>query len=1057
MYNDKELPAIYKNSIAAAFFIKCKQLCIALLACIIAIVISFPVLSQTTKSVTGTVLDEKGNILSGVSVLIKGSKNGTSTDEAGKFTINVKPGDVLIFSMTSYSAVDINVNTQTNISVRMTPSLSSLGEVVVVGYGTQKKAALTSAVSSIKGSDIVTTKNENVLNSLAGKVPGLRIVQNSSEPGDFSNNFDIRGMGSPLLVVDGVPRTDITRIDPNDIESFSILKDGSAAIYGVRAANGVILITTKRGKKGTMELNYSGSYGWQVPIKFPQSVNAVDWMTLVNEKSMHNANGGIITYDSAAIAPYLNGTKQSTNWFDAVMRKSAPQTQHNISASGGSDRINYYASLGYTGQQGMFKSGDLNYKRYNIRSNVSAKITSNLTVDLNLNAIMDQKNQPYQAAWYIFRSLWFEPAIQPVYLNNDTNYPNVGQAGVMNPLIMSQADNSGYITFNNKWFQSSVAATYNIPRVPGLNIKGLYSYDYSTNDNKKFNKAFNTYTYNASTKTYTAVLNSSPSTIRREFYEFPKDLAQLSINYTHSFLGKNNVSALLLYETSKQQGDNLYAQRELSIPLDQLFAGNTTNQVGSMDGGSAKSYTYVYKSWVGRVAYDFRQKYFAQFSFREDASSKFRGAQKWGFFPEGELGWRISEENFWKNSSILSNVSNLKVRATYGETGDDNNANAYQFLQGYTYPSGGYVFGNDYISGVANKGIPNPGMSWYTAKTFDAGLDAEVLKGLVNFTIDYFVRNRSGIPSTQLNSLADVVGVALPQQNLNGDRTKGFDFEIGHKNRIGKLGYNVRATFGYSRTMNTTIIMAKAGNSYLNWKNNTANRWNDIFTGYGSNGQFQSYNEIEYSDIFIPRNIVVGDYRYEDWNGDGQIGVDDSHPIATKGMPLITYGVIIGVAYKGIDLNMVFQGAGKVNTSYTEQLTTPLWSGGSALSQFMDRWHPADPKADPYDPNTKWVPGYYAYTGSVPFNNTLSNLHSSAYCRLKSLEIGYTIPAEILQHVGIKNLRVFANGYNLLTFTRLKFLDPEHPSDISAIGTGSNYGYLYPLDRIYSVGLNVKF
>jgi TonB-linked SusC/RagA family outer membrane protein len=1018
--------------------------------------------AQNSYIISGIVQDNTGAPISGVSVTLKGSKTGVTTDETGKYSLTLPNGQkngIIVFSYVGFATQSLAIPASRVLNVTLVPKTSQLSDVVVVGYGTQKKASLTSAVSSITSSQIVTTKNENILNTLTGKIPGLRVVQNTSEPGSFNTSFDIRGMGSPLIVIDGIPRTDITRIDPNDVESISVLKDASAAVYGVRAANGVILVTTKKGKKGKVELNYTGTYGLQVPSFFPNSVNAVQYMTLVNEQSMHNVNGGHITYSPEDIAAYQNGTKQSTDWHKATVNTSAPQTEHNLSASGGTDKTRYYVSLGYMGQDGILKSNDLNYKRYNFRSNLSTEISKRLTFSLHLSGTMDEKNQPDQAPYWIFRSMWYQPPTNSVYANNNPLYLN-NLPNPLHPVAQSEADVSGYQKFDNKWFQSSADLTYDIPFLEGLSVKGLYSFDYILNDNKIFQKEYNLYRYNSATDTYIPSLNQSPSTIRREFYEYPTNLEQLSLNYHHNFSGVHNVTALLLYEQSTRNADNFYAQRQLSIPVDQLLAGNSLNQQGNMNTGQL--YEYQNAAYVGTATYDYKSKYFGKFGFRYDGSSKFATAKQWGFFPEGELGWRISEENFWKNNSSLSFINSLKIRGSYGLTGDDA-ASSYQFVSGYTYPASGSstgqppgaVFNGTFINGVQSKGIPNPNISWYTAKTLDGGIDIEAWDGLLDFTFDYFVRNRSGLLATQLLTLPDVVGANLPQQNLNGDRTQGFDFEVGHQNHIGAFNYKLTGTFSMTRTMNTVKVQAKAGNSYLNWLNNTANRYNNIYFGYGSDGQYDSYQAIENSDIYVNRSTVVGDYKYQDWNNDGQIGVDDSHPIATTGLPLITYGINLGGSYKNLDFNFLFQGAGMVNASYLEQLSTPLWAGGNALSQFLNRWHPADPTADPYSPSTVWVPGYYAYTGTVPYTNTLANLHSAAYLRLKSVEIGYSLSQKLLSRTGIKGVRFFVNAYNLLTFTHLKYLDPEHPSAISAVD--QQYGYAYPLDKIYSIGLNVQF
>jgi TonB-linked SusC/RagA family outer membrane protein len=1027
---------------------------ITLFALLLSAVFATTASAQRGGNIQGIVLNEQGLPVSNVSVMVKETRLGTTTDSTGRFAVIAKTGQTLIFSIVGYASTEIVLKNEELVTITLTSATTSLEDVVVVGYGARKKATLTGAVASVTGKQIVTTKNENVQNMLTGKVAGLRVIQNSSEPGSFDNALDIRGLGTPLVIIDGVPRNNITRLNPTDIESISVLKDASAAIYGVRAANGVILITTKKGKKGQLKLEYNGVYGLQFPSRLPKPVGIFDYMTLVNEQRMHNINGGTPLYTEADFEAYRNGTKVAANWQDAIIRKSAPFTQHDISASGGTDNASYFVSLGYMTQDAIFKSDDVSYERYNLRSNLSIKVSKGLTFDVNMNGILDQKDQPYISPWYVFRSLWYQPPVQNIYANNNPAYFNNVPSN-LNGVAHSRSDVNGYMILKNKWFQSSVSLNYDLPFVKGLSVKGLYSYDFNDNNNKIYMKAYNLYNYNASTNTYTPVPQQTPATVRREYAEFPSTLAQASVNYSRTFADKHNITALLLYERNTRSGDNLHAQRELSLAVDQLMAGNSTNQIGNLSTGNL--YKTINASYVGRLAYDYKGKYIAEFTFREDGSSKFAPDEQWGFFPAGFVAWRVSEENFFKNVSALSFINNLKLRGSYGVTGDEN-ASTYQFITGYNYPvggsatglPGGSVFDGVFVSGVQSKGLPNPAISWYTAKMLNLGIDVQAWKGLLGFTFDYFERERTGLLATQALTLPDVVGVGLPQENLNGDLSKGFDFEVSHENRIGKFNYNFRGVFGYTRTMNTTRVVARAGNSYLNWNNSTytADRWNNLYWGYGSNGQFQSYDQIVNNPFYVPRNTVVGDYIYEDWNGDGQISSQDNHPISVAGLPMITYGFTIGASYQGFDLNMTWNGAGKVYVSYFEQLNTPLWAGGGALEQFMDRWHPADPKADPYDPNTVWVPGHFAYTGTVPYTNTLANASSAAYLRLKTVELGYTLPQRFFKRNGLKGLRVYANAYNPVTFTKLKFLDPEHPS--------SQFGYLYPLDIKLTFGLNIQ-
>lgn len=1007
--------------------------------------------------IRGKITDESGQPIANVSVMEKNTSNGTVTGEDGSFTLNVKNNQsALVFTHLEYETLEVPVNGKDFINMSLKKKNALLSDVVVVGYGKQKRVNLTGAVSAVTTKDIVTTKNENVQNMLTGKVAGLRIVQNTSEPGSFTNNFDIRGLGTPLIIIDGIPRDNVSQLNPDDIESVSVLKDASAAVYGVRAANGVVLITTKKGKSGTPEITYSGNWGWQKMSGMPKLLNAVDYMTLVNEQNMHNPDNPKLVYTDADFAPYLNGTKKSTDWFGATLKNTAPENQQNLSVTGGIDKTNYFLSLGYTGQDGFFRSNDLNYHRYNVRSNVTTRLTKRLSVDLNVNGIMDQKNQPWQDADWVFRTLWGMLPTDPIYANDNPKYLMKPAPEGDNPIAMTRSDISGYQKFNNYWFQSSAAFHYDIPYVEGLKLNGLFSYDMKFSDNKYYRKMYSEYIYDAAADKYNATTYGGPSQIKNEHYSFPSMLSQISLNYDRKF-GDHSVNALVLFEESERSEDNFYAQRDLSLALDQLMAGDASDQLAFV---ADKNGVYQWNNHglVGKFNYAYQGKYLAEFSFRYDGSSKFPPGKQWGFFPSGSVGWRISEENFFKNSEALSFINNLKIRASYGKLGDDASANNnVPIISGFKYPAdgdnnkmpSGSVFNGNFINAIQSTGVPNPNLTWYTSKTTDIGIDIEAWKGLLGITADIFRRDRSGLLDYRSGSLPDVLGAALPQENLNSDRAQGIDLEINHRNKIGKFEYFVKGIFGYTRTEWRHKDMAPAGNSWENWKNNNDDRYNNIWWGLGADGRFQSYSDIINNPVYYDRYALLGNYEYEDWNGDGQINDLDRHPIAYQQQPLINYGLTIGGSYKGIDVNLLFQGANMSAVSYIEQLRIPLWGGRSALAQFMDRWHPVDPTANPYDPNTKWISGNYAYTGTQPDENSMFNIQNCGYLRLKTVEIGYTLPVKTLSSIGVKNVRVYANGYNLVTFTKLKYMDPEHPS--------SSWGYLYPLNKVFNVGINLRF
>jgi len=1009
-------------------------------------------------SVSGTVVDETASPLAGATVRVIGTDRATTTNAEGGFTIAASPQDSVSVSFVGYNDKTLLVGNQRTLTISLEPSSSTnLDEVVVVGYGTQKKQTLTGAVSQISNAEIVTTRNENVQNMLTGKIPGVRVVQKSSEPGSFNNEFDIRGLGTPLVIIDGVPRDNITRLDANDIESISVLKDASAAVYGVRAANGVVLITTKKGKAGAIDLDYSGSFGLQNPTGSPRSVDAAEWMTLRNEKTMHNVNGGSRAYSPEEIEAYRNGTMQSTDWWDLVMRPLAPQTQHTLSATGGSERIQFFTSVGYQQQESFIRSNNLNYDRFNLRSNLSAKINDRLTLDLNISGITDKKEQPYTNSDWIIRTFQRASPIQPAYANGNPEYLQQGLIEGENPIAMMDSDISGYKEFGNKWFQSSMTLSYAVPGIEGLTAKGMFSYDFQTADNRLYRKEYNVYTYDEASDVYSARGFQSPNTFRREYFTKGVTLYQLSINYNRTFNSDHRVTGLALLEGQRRVGDNFFAQRELALDLDQLFAGITDNQIGSMNTGADDLYERTNMGIVGRATYDFRSKYLAEFGFRYDGSSLFGSANRWGFFPSGSVGWRLSEETFWKDS-FLRFLNDFKLRASYGVMGDDG-ASSYQFITGYTYPAGGdnnrlpggYFFDGSFVNSAASKGIANPMITWYEARTFDLGIDFSAWNGLLSGTVDYFNRNRTGLLTTRALSLPSVVGAALPEENLNGDRARGFEVELTHRNNLGGFEYNLRGMVTYTRIRKLHDERSRAGNSYENWRNNNANRNQNFHVGYGAAGRFTSYDEIANSPVYYGRGTLPGDYIYEDWNGDGIINGLDAHPIVYQDSqsPFFNFSFNIGAAWKGFDLNALFQGSALSYVKYIEQLREPMWGNdfSNALSYFLDRWHPTDPTVDPYDHTTVWVPGKYAYTGTLPDENSEFNMHDASYLRLKSLDFGYTFTNRLTESIGLKQVRVYFNGYNLVTFKSIE-LDPEHPNE--------SWGNLYPLSRIYTFGLNIK-
>lgn len=1022
--------------------------------------------AQDLRTITGSVVDEQDEPLIGATVkLVENIKSAAVTDIDGKFTIKAATGNSLEVSYVGYKNQKVRITGQSDYVIKLVPSDQLLSEVVVVGYGTQKKATLTGAVSQLTSDEMQVTKSQDAKNMLTGKVPGVRVTQATSEPGDFSQgNFDIRGYGgSPLIVVDGVPRGNFERLDPNEIESISVLKDASAAIYGAQGGNGVILITTKKGQEGRAKVTYSMYYGIQTPAEMLKPVGSIDRMTLYNEKTMRSLTLPTLTFDDAAFEAFYSGAKTSTDWYDAVMKNHAPQQQHTVGVSGGTSKIDYFVNFSYLDQKGFLKSDALDYNRYNVRSNINANINDYISIGAKLAGTIDERNRPYEETWSMFGTLWRSVPDESVYVNNNPDYLAKPTADINNPVALIDSDISGYRKNVTKLFSSTFDATIKIPHVKGLELKGKFSYDNTIQNNTVWQKEFNEYTYDAATDIYNPVKKNSPSKLTRTNIDSWSTLWQAAINY-HNTFGENDVTGLLLYEETYTKSDDLIGSRFFTLQIPYLFAGNSENQ--NVTGGNVNE--LARKALVGRFTYAYAGKYLAEFAFRYDGSSKFASGKQWGFFPSAQIGWRISEESFLKD---VQWVDNLKIRASWGKMGDDSAA-LYQFITGFDYPntSGGvynnypkgYVFDGQVVNALGFRTAANPDITWYTIKTTNIGVDADFWNGMLGVTAEIYQRDRSGLLASRIVSLPGTFGTTMPQENLNSDRTRGFELELRHRNRVGDFSYSVSGNLALTRTENRYVERTASGNSYANWMaTNNTNRYNDIWMGWGSNGRFETWKDLAYAEAYGKgmgsNNSLPGDYIYEDWNGDGVIDDNDKHPIATtisKGgnnhnYPLLNFGLTLTGEWKGIDLSMTFQGSGMSYVAYGSQLSSPLGWNGNALDLFLDRWHPVDPKADPYNPANSWYTGYYSYGGTTPDQNSEFAIQKGDYMRLKTAEIGYTLPQKWTKVVGVQNLRIYVNAYNLFTLTNVKGLDPEKPSAL--------YGQMYPLNRTYNFGASITF
>jgi TonB-linked SusC/RagA family outer membrane protein len=1014
-----------------------------------------------TWKITGRVVDDLGEPVIGANVTVKGTTNGTITGIDGDFILEVSSGAILRVSYIGYLTSEIAVGSQSVFHIVLTEDTRKLDEVVVVGYGTQRKVTVTGSVSSIGTDEIVQAPVSNISNALAGRLPGIRVQNSGGIPGSEAT-VDIRGFGKPLILVDGIEQPGF-QIDPNEIESISALKDASAAIYGVKAGNGVLLITTKKGTMSKPRITYNGSVGFQNLTSYPDVVNAAQYAELIDEDAINRGNDPI--YGPEKLALFKEGKQEgykSYNWKDILIRSNAPQTQHNINVNGGSEDVIYFASIGYLNQEGLYATKDLGFSRYNFRSNVTAKIARYLTTEVQLGGHIENKHAPYDDDDYItFGITRIYPTFSPYA--NDMNEAYYGLTNYQNPLARADTDVSGYKREKRKLFNGSFALTYDMPFVPGLSAKVLFSYLTKIEEYKTLGKEFYLYSYDPANNAYNKVFTgNAPSHIRRKDYTSEQNLLQFSLNYKRSFLDKHNVSALLLYEQREDLDDYVEAYRQFAIDvLDQVNAGMDKNK----DNGGMES-EMANVSFVGRINYDYRSKYLFEFAFREDGSAKFYKDNRWGFFPSVSAGWRISEESFVKDK--VSFIDNLKLRASYGIMGDDRGLDrygnetvrAFQYLAGYRYPGDkNYIFGNDVIKGVNAKGLSNLSYTWLKTKIVNIGVDISLWNRLLEANVDVFYRKRDGLVATRALSLPNTFGSQLPQENLNSDDYRGFEIVLGHTNQIHDFVYSVKGNMSFTRIKDRHVEKADPINSYTYWRNDLwqdennkySDRWQNILYGYKCVGQFYNQEEINnwaVQDGAGNTTLIPGDLKYEDYNGDGIINDYDVQPVRRNNIPEIYFGLNLSAQWKGFDLSLLMQGATNYSVYMSGAMGYPLFNGSTALEIFMDRWH----RADLYDPNSEWIPGKYpsTYNSGKESNKRIStfNMINAYYLRVKNVELGYTFPKPWMNKAGIDNLRLYFSGNNLLTFDNLPFGDPEAPS---------RDRILYPQLRIINVGVNITF
>lgn len=1009
--------------------------------------------ASSKAHLTGIVRDKSGNPLVGVTIMVKGQTTGTITDDKGQFSLEVESTDSLVISYVGYQTQVIMVGNRNNIQVTLLSNNSNLNELVVVGYGTQKRSTITGAISSIQGTELTAAPSANVTNTLAGRLPGLISLQSSGQPGFDASSLNIRGFGDALVIVDGV-ESDFNTLDPSEIASISILKDGSASIYGARAGNGVILVTTKRGTNGQPVITLNSSYTMQGITRMPKPVGAGQQAELQREAYLQSGQ-------APANAPwtedqvqefYKGGNPQypNTNWYNELIRDWAPMWQHSISVRGGSDRIRYYGYLGYEDQKTVWKQSGGDYNRYNLLSNVDATISKNFSLELDLSSTIYNRKYPPRlasttatstAAWEDF---WRTLPTYPAALPDPTMNSYADGGGTGGAAMTTNTGIAGYAKSASQDLKGSIALNYQSQAIEGLSAKLFFNYFQNYTTGTTFQKAYQYYTYDYATKTYTLAGAFSPTAMTVNDTKNRQITGQLSLNYDRTFAEYHHLKVLALYEGIDYYNDYLNARRQsfMTTAIDQLYAGSTN---GMSNNGSAA--VMGRSSFVGRLNYSYKDKYLLESIFRADASAKFPPNRRWGFFPSVSAGWMISQENFMRN---LKNLDELKLRASYGTAGNDGVGN-FQYLAGYQIAAANVNYGGSYLFGtggeqpvILSTGLPNPDLTWEKIKIYDVGLDFSLWNRKLFGTGDIFYRTETGIPATAITSLPSSFGATLPPQNLNSLNNRGFEFEIGTSGQLRGLRWTVSGNISWSRAKWDHYEEPQYTDPDQKRIYQKSGMWTDQVFGYLTNGLFTTQKEIDNlgfnqdNNLNAPNSSLrLGDIRYKNVNGDSILNWKDEVLIGEGTTPHWMFGFNINLSYKNFDLSGLFQGA----FGFYKDMDVSLGSVYTT-TQYNERW-----TAENDNPNAL-IPRL----GGTGIGFSTYSYKNSSYLRLKTCSIGYNVPDKWISKAGLSHIRIYAAGMNLLTFDGLKKygLDPEAPSGMS----GSFY---YPQQRTISFGANVSF
>ena len=988
----------------------------------------------------GLVKDATGESVIGASVVVKGTTNGTITDFDGNFSLDgIKKGDVIVISYVGYQTQEIKWN-GSPLNVILKEDSKTLSEVVVVGYGTQKKANLSGSVAMVDSKELENRPIQNVSSGLQGLMPGVAITGTNGAPGQDAGKIRVRGIGTlneagPYILVDGIETGTLSAVDPNDIESISVLKDAaSAAIYGSKAANGVVLITTKRGKTGQTKISYSGYLSFQNATNMIERMGSYEYASLLNQAL--EAEGMSKRFNDTELQKFKDGNDPlypDTDWYDLAY-KTGVQHRHNVNINGGSENVKYMASLGYLNQTGILPNAGR--EQFNARTNLDMKINKRLSARMNLSFIKNDYSDA-SSAYY-----------------GGSSDQIIRQLNLIAPWIVARYDDGTWGTISDgspiAWLDSGMKVNRD-----NYNFSGMAAVDYEIFDGLKLTlqgayvNNLQNYNYFQKYIKYNENKESDPSQLDERFYKWDRTNYDALLNYNKNF-GKHNIKGLLGWHTEKYNYKYQKAVRKKfpNNELTDMNAGDASTQ--SNEGYTAE---LAMISWFARINYDFAGKYLLEANIRADASSRFAEGHRWGYFPSFSGAWRISEEAFMESAKD-SWLSGLKIRASWGQLGNQDalsssNNDYYPALNTYNLDSK-YAFGGSLNSGYYQRKYRLETISWEKASTWGVGVDFTLFNKL-NGSLDYYNRKTTGI----------IMDVTVPKEfaldaykdNVGSMRNSGIEINLSYNTKIGQVDFGIAGNFSYNKN---EILDLGGGdpNKYLDatdgysQRNKVGEAMNSYYI-YRADGFFNSQEEADaytakYGNPF-GKTFKAGDLRYVDTNKDGKLTADDREYCGSSD-PKIIYGFNINAGWKGIDLSLMFNGAAGVKRLFDGYEVYGNFSGDAAhpATIWRDAWTP-----DNHDAS---MPRIFYDTNSASSSRSVQSdfwLQDTSYLRLKNLQLGYTLPKGWLNSVGVENIRIYYSVENLLTFDKMKInIDPESTSQRLSS---------YPLLRTHAFGVNVTF